>query len=358
MFGRTFELSLNKNYVSHWGLAEAVRELIQNALDSESPFVYEFIKNEDDTTLVLRSEFTTLSPQTLLLGSTSKADSKDSIGSFGEGYKIALLVLTRCGNRVYIANGDKAWEPRFKFNNRFGEELLVVEESTLPYKNKGLSFEIHGLEGADVEAVIESCLQMQNHIGQVKTTHFGDVLLEKPGKLYVGGLFICETGLKYGYNVKPEHIKLERDRQTVSSFDLKFLTKEMWFETGEFDTVAEMIEGDVEDVEYAQYGSPELVKEACYRLFRSKHPGAIAAKNQDELNQLVERGMERVVVVGNNFYTNVSAAKTYREEVKVAIETVEQRLKRWLAKNRSSMRKDAIVAFKELIDESRLWKHK
>lgn len=358
MFNKTYELSLNKNYVSHWGLAEAVRELIQNAIDSESPFVYEFVKNEDDLSLVLKSEFTTLSPQTLLLGSTSKAGSETSIGSFGEGYKIALLVLTRLGNRVFMANGDKAWEPKFKYNSKFGEDLLVIQESTLPYKNKGLSFEVHGLTDEDVDAIVESCLQMQNHIGKIHSTSYGDILLEKPGKLYVGGLFICQTELNYGYNINPNHIKLERDRQTVSSFDLKFVTKEMWFETKHFDDVACMIEQEVPDVEYAKYSSPELVKEACYKLFREKHPGAIAVENQKQLNELVERGMERVVVVGGNLYANLSSSSSYRAEVFVAVETIEQRLKRWLTKNRRSMRTESIVAFKELIDESKSWKHK
>jgi hypothetical protein len=37
MFNNTYELSLNKGYVAHWGVLEAVRELIQNGLDSDSP---------------------------------------------------------------------------------------------------------------------------------------------------------------------------------------------------------------------------------------------------------------------------------------------------------------------------------
>lgn len=360
MFNTTYELSLNKNYVSHWGLPEAVRELIQNAIDSESPFVYEFSPDDDldATALTLTSEFTILSPQTLLLGSTSKADSESSIGSFGEGYKISLLVLTRLGKRVCIANGDKAWEPKFKYNSKFGEELLVVQESPLPYKNKGLSFKVHGLTDSEVADVVSSCLQMQDHIGAIKRTSLGDIMLEKKGKLFVGGLYICETELEYGYNIKPANIRLERDRQTVSHWDLKQITKEMWFETEDFDRIASLIEKETPDVEYAKYNSPELVKEACFRLFRERHPGAVVAENQTQLRALVERGMERVVVLGGTWYATVSQSKSYLSETCLATESIEQRMQRWLRKNRGEMRTGPVVAFKELIGESKSWTHK
>jgi hypothetical protein len=199
---------------------------------------------------------------------------------------------------------------------------------------------------------------MQDFIGEVLTTSYGDILLEKPGKLYVGGLFICETELKYGYNIHPQHIALERDRQTVSSFDLKLITKNMWIETGRYDAMACMIEEGIEDVDYVKYGTTELVKEACYRLFREKHPGAVVAENQKQLNELVERGMERVVVVGGTFYSQVSAHSQYASETKIIIETPTERLQRFFSKYRGNMRTEAIVAFKQLIQESGKWRSK
>lgn len=358
LFDKVYELSLNIGYVKHWGVVEAARELLQNAIDSDSPFVYEF-KGEDSglQTLTLRSENATLSPQSLLLGTTSKSESESAIGSFGEGYKIALLVLTRSGRKVSIANGDKLWTPSFRYNNKFEEELLIVTEKDLPYKHHGLTFSVSNLTDDDVAAIRASCLAMQAHIGAIHKTSFGDILLEKAGELYVGGLFICKTEMTYGYNIKPMHIKLERDRQTVSSFDLHFTTKEMWFETNQFDTIAQMISEELPDTKYAEYSSTELVKDACYKLFRANNPGAVVAKNQNELKQLVERGMTKVVVVGSSMYTNVSGAKAYKAEKLVALETIEQRLHRWLSQNRSEMRTKAVVSFKELIAESKAWKH-
>lgn len=79
----SYELPLSRDNVRHWGLKEAVRELIQNALDSESPFEYAFAQGQ----LFITSRFARLEARTLVLGSTSKSDRDDAIGSFGEGYK-------------------------------------------------------------------------------------------------------------------------------------------------------------------------------------------------------------------------------------------------------------------------------
>lgn len=359
MFGpKIYELSLVKTYVAHWEMAQAVREIIQNALDSDSPFVYEFIKNDEAYSLRLNSEFATLSPTTLLLGATSKTDDDSAIGSFGEGYKIALLVLTRLGYDVDMFNGDKLWKPRFKFNSKFNEELLVIEETDLSHKNKGLTFWIHGLSEDDTKLITASCIRMQNSIGAIKRTSYGDILLDRPTELYVGGLYICKTNLTYGYNIKPEHIKLERDRQTVADFDLRYVTKEMWFETKEYEKIAELIEAETPDLEYAEYNAPELVKEACYKLFREKNPGKVIAKSNEEMEALVKKGLT-VYVGGGNYYANVSKSRSYQTENKIIL-TVEppvMLLTRWLTANRSEMRSKAIESFrKDLIAEAEKWK--
>jgi len=362
MFGKTeYQLSLVKNYVAHWGLSEAVRELIQNALDSASPFVYEFVKieGEEKTTFVLNSEFAILPASCLLLGATSKADDADAIGSFGEGFKIALLVLTRLGFDVDMFNGDKLWKPRFKFVKQFGEELLVIDESPLTNStNKGLTFHVHGLDEDDLNQIVACCLKMQSEVGEIRKTTRGDILMERPGELYVGSLFICKTNLEFGYNIKPEFMKLERDRQTVSDWDLKDTTKEMWFETKDFDLIAKLIEKETPDLEYVQYGAPEIVKEACYALFRSKNPGAVIARNSEEMKKLVELGMT-VYVGGGSYYSAVSSSRSYRSENPAMFVTTSptQHLSKWLSANRGEMRSKAIESFKkDLIELSKNWK--
>lgn len=358
IFDTIYPLSITKNYVSRWGINHAIRELIQNAIDSESPFKYEFTQDS----LSLTSEFTTLSPQTLLLGSTSKADNGDMIGSFGEGYKIALLVLTRLGHAVEIRNGNKLWTPAFEHSKIFNEEILVVRETSLSDRsNTGLTIVVHGLDQFLKDAIIESCLLMQSNIGEIKSTQYGDILLERPGKLYVGGLYICDVETKYGYSIHPKHMRLERDRQTVYSWDLENITTKMWYETGDTDTIVQMITDGIKDVAYAQYDSPEIVKEACYEFFRKQHPGSLIASSATEMKSMIEKGMTKTVYVGGYTHAVVSSYSGYQADSKRAIiiaASPHDRMKTWLSDNRSEMRSKAIVAFKQILEESANWRLK
>lgn len=354
--GKTYELSLVKTYVASWGMAQAVRELIQNALDSDSPFVYSFEEDDGDFSFWLNSEFSELTPKSLLLGATSKAGAEDAIGSFGEGYKIALLVLTRLGYPIEIFNGDLRWTPRFRMSRTFSEEVLVIDETWLGDRShKGLTFKVSGLSADDVESIKASCLRMQDNVGAIKRTMYGDILLDQPGMLYVGSLFICKTDLKHGYDILPKFIKLERDRQTVDSYDLRDTTLKMWYDTKEFDKVALMISEEVPDVEYAKYGSPELVKEECYKIFRQNNPGAFIASSPEDMKRKIEAGMTKTVYVGGGMYDVVSKSASYKSEMREPVRLVvapHVALAAFLSAHRDEMRRPAIVAFKALIAEA------
>lgn len=356
MFDKTFELPLTRDYVRHWGVVEGVRELIQNALDSDSPFEYEWSENKDGISLRITSTYGKLDTKTLLLGSTSKADAKDKIGSFGEGYKIALLVLTRENRPTTVYNNGVTWHPEFFHSRQFESEMLrIVEKKDHSGRGKGLSFVVTGLTDQEKENITHMCLNMQRSLGEVIETSKGQILYDRPGKLYVNGLFVCDiTEFTHGYNVKPEYLKLERDRQTVSSFDIKWISKEMWFESERNDEIVKMMDEDIPDMHYANYGTPEVVKEACYEHFMNNYKGQIIADDSKELKALVKEGM-KVYVGGGSYGSTVSSNPNYTTK-KIALKTPTTSLKEWLSSNRGNMRTPAIVAFKELITESESWK--
>ncbi|MCM2362431.1 hypothetical protein [Pseudomonas sp. SR18] len=353
---KSYELPLSRDYVRHWGLKEAIRELVQNALDSESPFEYAFA----DGQLFITSRFARLEASTLVLGSTSKADRSDAIGSFGEGYKIALLVLTRHGYDVKVWNGNKQWVPEFRHSDQFDAEVLCINETPAHRQNQGVEFVVSGLTEDDEAEIRSMCLRMQPSMSDVIGTKYGHILPSRPGKLYVGTLFVCDTDLTYGYDILPEYLQLERDRQTVSGWDLKQVSKNAWIDTGRLDEVAEKIEAGIPDVEYVEYGSTELVKEACYRLFQKKHPGAIAVQSQEELNNLVKQGMTNTVVVRGAYYSQIANSTSYKQQVAhvVAIQTPKAALEEWYRDNKKYMSRLPAASFKELVKRASGWRNK
>lgn len=356
IFKKVYELPLGRQYVRHWGMTEAIREILQNALDSESPFEYELT----DDTLKVHSKYTTLTPATLLLGQTTKAEATDKIGSFGEGYKIALLVLARSEYNVRVLNGDRIWTPTFKMSRQFEAEVLVIEDTSCPeLPNEGLTFEVRGLSPGDVASIRESCLQMQSHVGECMKTQYGRILRERPGKLYVGGLYVCDTELQFGYDILPQYLKLERDRQTVSNWDLQDRTKEMWFDTERYEEIAQLLADKCKDLDYAEYGAPDMVKEACYRHFKEKHPGAVVARDQDELEKFVKQGMERVVVVGGAYGSAVRGSGSYNStHVPRRIQTPREVLELWYEANKKSMLRPAKDSFQHLLEKADKWKER
>ena len=75
--------SLTTTYVADWSAPEAVREVLQNFLDSPAPFEYDFSENE----LEFINKGITLHQSTILMGSSTKRDELSSVGGKGEGYK-------------------------------------------------------------------------------------------------------------------------------------------------------------------------------------------------------------------------------------------------------------------------------
>lgn len=328
IFAKTYQLTLTRDYVQHWGVGEAARELIQNALDADAPFEFSF----KDDAFTLFSAGAKLDPAHLLLGRTSKQHDAGKIGSFGEGFKIALLVLTRLGHAVIVRNRNLTWRPRFEFSGTYGCDLLTIDEQRSSKDDGGVRFIVQGLTPEDVETIRSSCLRMQKSVGEKIATSRGDILLDRAGELYVGDLFVCKTPLRYGYNAKPQHLKLERDRQTVSSFNLNWLTAEMWYEAQRPDEVAQMIYDAVPDLSAAEYNAPQIVKEKCFELFKQRHPGALLAESPQELRDMLAKGLVETVYVGSPFHGAVTSTESYAEhaaEVRPAAQTPAQFLTSW-----------------------------
>lgn len=301
------ELTLAPTYVPSWTCVDAIRELFQNALDQEAqnPENKANWEYRDDThELVISNAKSKLEAASLLLGQTSKAGDKSTIGQFGEGYKIATLVLLREGKNVVFYNyGIKeVWRPRFVKSRRFGTSILTFFTEKKPIWERVPSADLEiVIEGITPEEyygeIVPSNLHLRNDYNVLEETEYGNVI-DLPGKVFVNGLFVCDyEPYTYGYDFKPENIRLDRDRKMVSDFDLRWMASKMWSTCKDTDKVLEMIvdgKADVAFLDSVSYTSSW--RDLAAANFKSVYgPEAIPVTSQEELDK-VPTGYKGVVV--------------------------------------------------------------
>lgn len=307
------ELTISPNYVPSWGIVEAIRELFQNALDQQKQNPTNEMSWEYDPEaqcLRICNKYSVLTANSLLLGQTTKADDKSTIGQFGEGYKIAALVLLRNGKQITFYNygAGEIWRPRFVNSRRFGTQVLTffIDKKAFWEKvpDSDLTIEIEGItEEEYMQQIAPSNLHIRHDYSVIDSTVYGDII-DIPGKVFVNGLFVCDfEPYKYGYNFKPEYLKLDRDRKMVSDFDLRWIASRVWSKTSEskLSLTLELLEQGAADVEYIDSmsvfgGSSYKLRDICYDSFCEKYGvNAIPVVSQDELEHIPD-GYKGIIV--------------------------------------------------------------
>ena len=78
---KNYEITLSPNYVNNWGIKEAIREILQNAIDSDkngNEMSVEYDRNNQE--LKISSKGASLSAKDLILGCSSKEEQDGMIG--------------------------------------------------------------------------------------------------------------------------------------------------------------------------------------------------------------------------------------------------------------------------------------
>ena len=306
------ELTIAPNYVPNWTYVDAVRELFQNALDqaTQNPDNVASWDYDSQTGILTISNATSkLTASSLLLGQTTKSGDSDTIGQFGEGYKIATLVLLREGKNVVFYNygAREIWRPRFVKSRRFGTDILTffIEKQAIWDKvpSADLVIAVDGISAEEYGHIVESNLHLRDDYEVVEHTEYGDVI-DIPGangKVFVNGLYVCDyQPYQYSYNFKPAHIRLDRDRKMVNGFDLCWMASKMWSKCDDHDKVMEMIADGKADVAYIKDVSwyKDWCDIAAEKFFSEYGTDAIPVTSQAELEG-VPAGYKGIVVSEN-----------------------------------------------------------
>lgn len=280
---KKYPLSISPNYVSSWGLWEAIREILQNAYDQkdrEPDCKVEIDYVEEMLTITTSTGHLELN--SLLLGQTDKKDS-GLRGQFGEGYKLALLVLVRLGYNVDILNGDQIWTPLFEFNPDFQCDVLTiqVEDHDAP---SGVTFRISGIAKEDWTKIKSNQCPIQN---------IDYVLEDEHGRIYVGGLYVTTIeGMKCGYAFSPRTVKLDRDRGMLSSFDVQYATSAIWTRD-QRGRLYELLNEDAPDVKYAEYHPTTRSTDAVYHRYVTEYSAdTVPVSTQREVEAVAKAGMK------------------------------------------------------------------
>lgn len=295
-----YELSISPDYVPDWNEIDAVREIFQNALDQQSVdpanrMSWNFSK--EDSCFMISSRQSRLTKDTLLFGISSKANDVKTIGMFGEGYKLALLVLTRLGYDVVINNYSESeiWKPKIIKSKRYNSKILIIDIEKKRFSkppDENLTFIISGTNAGIIADIGMSNLHMKKPKKTIETS-YGRILLGERhiSKVYVNGLFIsAKKGFVYGYDIKPEFLTIGRDRNLIGDFDLSWITSRMWAEATSHPLLAsDMIKNSAPDTSYIDHftsGKGELAKtmEAEFRGTYGKI--AIPVSSQEEYDSV------------------------------------------------------------------------
>lgn len=371
---KKYELSLSRNYVSSWGIEEAIRELLQNAKDSDGE--EQIYIDKQNGTITITNKNTSIPSSTLLLGNTSKKDDLDKIGQFGEGYKLAILVLLREGKDVSIQNGNKLWEPSFEYSDNFDCEVLCITETDS--SGNDLVFEISGFSGCELTDLENEFLGINGQAYNSIHTSYGEILTDSQfkGKVFVEGLPVYEdNNFDYGYNFDARYVTLDRDRKSINLYELKRLTAlSVACCVDNFVFVDKVIDGAGRDGEYLKDENVEFddefkekYAEHLKERFNIKEDDIVVNDKSSDLIEYVSRETDKEIkVVPKKIYADIlnetlSYSSSIIEKVKTDKDNRDRledawyeydysdykNFKDWFDKYKSQLSDDAQTEFRE-----------
>lgn len=356
------ELTISPDYVPSWTIVDAIRELFQNAIDQETQCPGNNIDWNYDShaeKLTISNKTSVLTMNTLLLGQTSKANDSSTIGQFGEGYKIATLVLLRNDKQITFYNygAREIWRPRFVNSRKFGTKVLTffIEKVSVwnHVPDADLTIEIAGITPDEYyNEIVPSNLMLRADYDVVESTCYGDVL-DLPGKVFVNGLYVCDyEPYTYGYNFKPEYIKLDRDRKMVSDFDLRWMASKMWSASEDSEKVMTMVaEGKADVVYLGDVSWSSKWRDIAADTFKSIYgPEAIPVTSQAELDS-VPAGYKGVVV--NSAYNDLikRSIKFSMPAPEITLSEPVVELQDWFDSIKSKLDDDEIEQFEAIMED-------
>lgn len=315
------ELSIDESYCDGWGLFEGIREFAQNGRDAtRTGCSFDMVYHATRNSLSLITKGAILTPDTLLLGTSSKRNVTGMLGYWGEGYKIGSLALLRIGKRIRIRTGSELWEPEISHSKKFKRNVLAFCITGNKTHRNEIAVEIGGVTQDEWDGLKHKFLFLGEHEHDVVETKLGSVLLNGKGRLFVDGIHVCDSDYDHGYDFPAQAVKLDRDRRLIDSYDARHIMASIWenlYLDGKFeDEVDRMLAADVSDVHHFRYTwivSTKVHNKIAQQFVKKHGESAVPARSMDDVRGLSLYGKKGEIV----------ASATLREILESQIGTAE-----------------------------------
>lgn len=203
---------ISEDYIGSWKREDGIREFIANSLDAGDKIRITHngvdARISDNGIGILKKHF--------ILGISQK--DKTAIGQFGEGLKMACLVLARTGSPVKIETIGTTYEATIEYSEEFGAKLLVV------YFNKNSRTKGTSIVFKCTESELEKSKSMFAQFSGSKRKSISmdemDISFDNPGVIYSNGLETTRLNAIFSYNIKDKGIVSSRDRNAVDTYKL------------------------------------------------------------------------------------------------------------------------------------------
>ena len=235
-----------KEYLSDWGINEALREIYQNFMDY-GEYTEDTITTDDAKIInvTLSNSYNPNSFEYLGLGKSVK-QGNNNIGKHGEGLKVAIFVLTRANNNVFIKHRNVKLIGEFDeitgVGDVFGINMEVIDELC----DFTVSFTIPKI---DFNKFKDNIITKDDII--YKERGHGNIVKKPAGNIYSGGLFVAKVKkFQYAYDILPSNLSLDRDRRIPGAFDVTYQSSKIKQGYVKFINKMEGLDTEYSDSEY------------------------------------------------------------------------------------------------------------
>lgn len=224
---------ISKNYIENWTYLDAGREILANASDAARTKTT--IKYENGQCIV-EDDGEGIQKKNFVIGNSQKTD--EQIGTFGEGIKMAALVMARDDRDMYIETVGYTYKPILEDSKEFGTEVFSIKYK----KNK---------RKKGTRIIFNATEEETNNIRNLFIMFREDIIKKDYGKIevitnehsniYVNGLKSASLETIYSYNIKEKSLVNTRDRNHIDDSKLSVVLSDLYNKTTDKELISDFI---------------------------------------------------------------------------------------------------------------------